>query len=346
MPCGVYRRTRSGTSIYPQHPVHRIVHDIASPLQTSMELWETVVASLQQWGNAYLRPTRDASGSITGLVYMRPDRMDVHLDRKTGHRYYGYHEPDGTVTPYTDYDILHIPGLGFDGIRGYSPVELLRESIGAGLAAEEYQARFFGNNMVPPHYLAFPGTLGPKARENLIRWYKQNFGGLANAHKLGVVEQGGEIKTVPINHRDIQFLELRKFQLEDIARIYGTPLHLIQSLDRATFNNIEHLSIMFVTHTIRPLAVRIEQRVNAFLFREQDAGKYFVRFNLAGLLRGDAASRAEYHSKMISSALETPNEGRAKEDLPPLPGGDRLYIQGAMVPLPDAAPPKKEAKNA
>jgi len=333
VPCGIHRRLDRGNEPAPEHPVHSVIHASASPNQTAYEFWESCSLSLSQWGNFYAIPKWNARNQLTALEYKRPDRMDVSLDGETGRRLYAFREDNGSVTPYTDWDVFHVPGLGFDGIKGYSPVQILRENLGEGLAAEEYGSRFFSNNATPPHYLSTPGKLGDPARANLNDWFQQQHGGLGRSHKLGILKQGIEIKTVPINHRDIQFLELRKFKLEDIARIYGVPLHMIHHLDKMTFNNVEHLAILWVTGRMAPLARRIEQRIDFQLLGDRERRQYFSKFNLNALMRGDSASRAEYHSKMVASAQETPNEGREKEDRPPMEGGDKLYIQGAMVPL-------------
>jgi HK97 family phage portal protein len=177
--------------------------------------------------------------------------------------------------------------------------------------------------------------LSDKAQANLLKSWNELHKGLRGSHTMGVLEEGMEIATIPVNHRDLQFLELRKFQLEEIARIYRVPLHLIQSLDRATNNNIEHQAIDFVMHTIRPWCVRIERRLNKCLFGPREGQRYFAEFNLDSLLRGDAASRAAFYSGLRNIGAITANEIRAKENMNPHPNpaADELYVQGAMVPL-------------
>jgi HK97 family phage portal protein len=335
LPLNVLRRDGDSTQVDQTHELYDVLHNSPNEELTSFEFWEMEMAKLCTWGNSYSRLEMVGPKKIVEALHpLRPDYVQVKRDAETRVRYYEYREPGfGAPEILMDDQVLHIPGLGYDGLKGYSPIELMRRPIEMAIAAETYGARFFKNNAVPPAYISFPAGVGQKALEDWAEWFKRKFGGVRNAHKLGVIDSGGEIKTVPINHRDIQFLELRKFQLEEIARIYRVPLHLIQSLERSTNNNIEHQGIDFAMHTIRPWLVRIEKRLNKALFGPRERQIYFAEFNMDALLRGDAASRAEYYSKMIGSAAMKPNEARRKENLPPVEGGDRLYIQGAMIPV-------------
>lgn len=335
LPKHVIIREGEKKTIDRNHDVYGLLHDSPNDEQTSFEFWESEMAKLCTWGNSYSKLELVGERKVVeSIKALNPAYMTVARDTETKLRFYSYQEPGwGKPETWLEDEILHIPGLGYDGLKGYSPIELMRRPIEMARAAEEYGARFFLNNATPPQYISFPNALSDKARENLFDWFMSKFGGLKNSHKLGILDNGGEIKTVPINHRDIQFLELRKFQLEEIARIYRVPLHLIQSLERSTNNNIEHQGIDFAMHTIRPWLVRIEQRLNKALFGPREKNRWFVEFNMDGLLRGDATSRAEFYAKMIANAAMTPNEARAKENLDALPGGDQLFIQGAMVPV-------------
>jgi len=338
LPFNVYRRLpEGGKRVATEHPVHYLIHDSPNEELTAYEFWETLMLHVLTWGNAYARVLTGARDVVTALIPIPPDRVEVRRDLDTGVRYYRISEPGKDPEILFDDQILHIPGLGYDGLRGYSPIEMQRQAVGLALAAEEYGARFFGNNAAPPMYLHSTQQLTDKSKENLMQWFSRKFGGVSNSHKLGILDNGVEIKTVPINHRDIQFLELRKFQIEEIARIFRVPLHLIQNLDRSTHNNIENQSIDFAMHTIRPWLVRIEKRVNKALFGPRESGTYFAEFVMEGLLRGDAKSRAEFYTAMRNAGIMTANEIREKENLNPLPGGDELFIQGAMVPVSQAA---------
>lgn len=335
LPLNVIRRDGDSKQVDTGHDLYNLLHNSPNDELTSFEFWEMEMAKLCTWGNSYSKLELVGPKKIVeSITPLRPDFMIVERDPETKIRRYVYQENGwGKPEVWLDEEILHIPGLGFDGLKGYSPVELMRRPIEMARAAEEYGARFFQNNATPPAYISIPVGIGPKAKEDMLDWFTKKFGGLSRSHKLGVLDNGAEIKTVPVNHRDIQFLELRKFQLEEIARIYRVPLHLIQSLDRSTNNNIEHQGIDFAMHTIRPWLVRIEKRINKALFGPKERKTWFAEFNMEGLLRGDAASRAEFCSKMIASGSMKPNEWRALENMNPVEGGDRLFIQGAMVPI-------------
>lgn len=338
LPLHVYRRGSDGSrDIAREHDVYGLIHDAPNEEQTSFEFWETEMARLCTYGNSYSRLQLEGERrKVTAILPLRPEWMTVGRSPDTGIRFYRYQEPGKEAQTYLDDEILHVPGLAFDGLRGYSPIELNRRSIEMSRAAEEYGARFFLNNATPPQYISSPHALTPESKDALLGWFMRKFGGLTGAHRLGILDNGAEIKTVPINHRDIQFLELRKFQLEEIARIYRVPLHLIQSLDRSTNNNIEHQAIDFAVHTIRPWLRRIEARLNKALFGPRERSQFYCEFNMDGLLRGDAASRAAYYTQLRNAGIITANEIRAKENMNPIQGGDELLVQGAMIPVSQA----------
>lgn len=335
LPFGVFRRLGEGQGKEPAptYPIHGLLHDGPNERQTAPEFWgDYVTGALNMWGNAYALPERDAKGQVVQLWPLRPDRMEVKLDLETGLRAYVYTDLKSNRTPYIEGDLFHVSGYGADGVKGYSPVELLRNTVGHGIAAAQYGERFFSNNALPERWLEHPGHLSDKALENLKDWFQKRFLGVQKAHRLAILEGGMSIKHIPVNHRDLQFLELLKLNLEDIARIYRVPLHILGHLDKMSFNNVEQLHISFATHTIRPIAVRIEKRVNHDLINQR---RFFAEFNLEGLKRGDAEARAKLYSSMFQNASMTPQEIRARESMNPHPNpaADELYVQGATVPL-------------
>jgi len=233
--------------------------------------------------------------------------------------------------------LLHIPGLGFDGLVGYSPIAMARNAIGMALATEEYGAKFFANGASPGGVLEHPGTLKDpkKVRESWNAVYE----GSGNAHRVAVLEEGMKFQSIGIPPDQAQFLETRKFQTEEICRIFRVPPHLVASLDRATFSNIEHQSISFVVHTIRPWLVRIEQSINRALFLESEKADYFTEFVVEGLLRGDYVSRMQGYATARQNGWMSANDIRTLENLDRIPeelGGDLYLINGAMTKLQDA----------
>jgi len=254
LPCQVYRREEDGRRIDREHSLYRILHDAPNDDMTAFEFWELAAKHLCTYGNFFARIYMDQRATVTELRPIPPSMVSVSRDSQTGVMVYTVRS-GGNAEVYTASDILHIPGLGYDGVEhliGFSPVEYCRQSMVLASDAESYGANFFANNATPPAYVSIPQALNDEGFMRLEKWFKGKFGGVKNAGKLGILDQGGEIKTVPINHRDMQFLELRKYQVEEIARIYRVPLHLIQSLDRATNNNIEQQALDFVQNTIRP----------------------------------------------------------------------------------------------
>ena len=334
LPIGVYRRTRDGRELDRNHALYYLLHDSPNPDMSAFEFWELAAKSLCLQGNFYARIVTNQRGDVTRLIPLSSNSMRVTRDPETGVLVYTY---GGEV--YTASDILHVPGLGYDGeenLIGYSPVSYMAQSLGMTQDAESYGSNFFKNNATPPAYMTVPQALSNEARKNLQTWLLDNFGGVKNAGKIGVLEQGAEIKTVAINHRDMQFLELRQYQKADICSIFRVPPHMIQDLTRSTNNNIEHQGIDFATHTIRPWLTRLEKRINMQLFGPREAASYYAEFNMDALLRGDAASRATFYSSMRNIGVLSANEIRAKENMNPYAGGESYLVQGAMVPVDQA----------
>jgi HK97 family phage portal protein len=240
------------------------------------------------------------------------------------------------VTFFRD-EILHVPGLGFDGLIGYSPIAMAKNAIGIAMATEEFGASFFSNGASPGGILEHPGTLKDpsKVRES----WNQLFQGSGKANRVAVLEEGMTYRPIGIPPNEAQFLETRKFQTEEICRIYRVPPHLVADLDKATFSNIEHQSISFVVHTIRPWLVRLEQAMNLQLLSEADRKRFFTEFNADGLLRGDYQSRMSGYATARQNGWMSANDIRRLENLNLIPaeeGGDLYLINGNMTKLKDA----------
>ncbi|RKJ19868.1 phage portal protein, partial [Butyricicoccus sp. 1XD8-22] len=232
-------------------------------------------------GNAYAQIIRDGRGNVLSLYPLLPDRMVV--DRtSTGELFYEYRKDTGSVILRRE-EVLHIPGLGFDGLVGYSPIAMAKNAIGMALATEEYGAKFFANGANPGGVLEHPGVVKDpsKIRESWNAVYQ----GSSNAHRIAVLEEGMKFQSIGIPPEQAQFLETRKFQTEEICRIFRVPPHLVANLDKATFSNIEHQSISFIDNTIMPWVTRIEQSMKKALLSEADKKEYFIKFNLNGRLR-------------------------------------------------------------
>jgi HK97 family phage portal protein len=226
------------------------------------------------------------------------------------------------------YEILHIPALSTNGYSGISPVRAHMHSIGLGMAATEFGATFFGNGSNLAGVLEHPGKISDEAIDRLREQWHSKYGGVDNSHKTAVLADGIKYNRIGVPPNEAQFLETRQFQIEDIARIYNVPPHKIKHLHRSTYNNIEQQNIEFAQDTIRPWVKKIEEELDRKLFRTDERGKYFTRFNIDGLLRGDYKTRMEGHYRMFQMGAINPDEIRKLEGMPPRPDGkgDQYYV--------------------
>ena len=286
-----------------------------------------------------------------------PDKMKVDRDEKNRliYIYSRYDEANPNLKQQGDIvlkaeDVLHIPGLGYDGLVGYSPIALAKNAIGISIACEDYGASFFGNNANPSGVLEHPGVI--KNPDKLRDAWHRAYGG-RNAHKVAVLEEGVKFTPISIPNNEAQFLETRKFQIEEIARMYRVPLHMIGDLDHATFSNVEHLSLDFVKYSLDPWIVRWEQSLQKALLSDSEKGQYFVKFNVDGLLRGDYASRMQGYATARQNGWMSANDIREKEDMNMLSdeeGGNLYLVNGSFTKLADAGAfanqnPEKEEKT-
>jgi len=272
---------------------------------------------------------------------LMPNKMSVDRD-ENGKLYYTYQRSQdegkeaGTVTLSTR-DVLHIPGLGFDGLVGYSPIAMAKNAIGLAIATEEYGAKFFANGAAPSGVLEHPGTIKDPAR--LRENWNSTFGGSANSGKVAVLEEGMKYTPISISPEQAQFLETRKFQINEIARIFRVPPHMVGDLEKSSFSNIEQQSLEFVKYTLDPWIIRWEQSLNRALLNVDEKKTYFFKFNVEGLLRGDYQSRMNGYAIARQNGWMSANDIRELENLDKISaedGGDLYLVNGNMLPLKDA----------
>ena len=342
LPLSVYEAEKGGNKKALDHPLYRLLHDEPNSEMTSFVFREVMLAHLLLYGNSYSQIIRSGKNSVVGLYPLLPDHMDVDRDSK-GNLTYTYTTSDGKTVSIKPRDILHIPGLGFDGVMGYSPIALEKNAIGLGIASEEYGSKFFSNGARPSGILTHPNTVkNPKA---LRESWNSAYGGSANSNRVAILEEGMKFEPIAIPNNEAQFLETRKFQVDEICRIFRVPPHLVCDLEHATFSNIEHMSIDFAVHTIRPWLVRIEQAMNRALFPEQEKGRFFVQFNIDGLMRGDYKSRMEGYAIARQNGWMSANDIRELENQNPIPaseGGDAYLVNGNMISISTAMKQKLE----
>lgn len=344
LPVHLYQYVDSGSKQKAlEHPLYRLLHDEPNPEMTSFVFRETLMTHLLLWGNAYAQIIRNGKGQVVALYPLMPNRMSVDRDDK-GHLFYQYQMQDsdaptaksGTVI-LKPADVLHVPGLGFDGLVGYSPIAMAKNAIGLSIATEEYGAKFFANGATPSGILEYPGTV--KNPEAIRESWNAGFGGSSNAHKVAVLEEGMKYTPIAISPNEAQFLETRKFQIDEIARIFRVPPHMVGDLEKSSFSNIEQQSLEFVKYTLEPWIVRWEQSLNRALLTETEKAAYFVKFNVDGLLRGDYQSRMNGYATARQNGWMSANDIRELENLDLIPdelGGNLYLINGNMTKLQDA----------
>lgn len=332
LPLHLYIKKKDAHEYATEHPLYSCLYETPNEEMTSFEFRETMMTSLLLYGNAYARIIK-RKGKVTELWYLKPDLMTVERDTATKRIKYTYADDITNETiVYRPEQIFHIKGLSTDGVKGLSPIAQAREAIGLSLATEEYGAKFFGNGARPGGVLEHPGIL--KDPEKLRESWNKVYQGAKNSHKVAVLEEGMKYHAIGIAPEDAQFLETRKYQLNEICRIFRVPPHLVGDLERATFSNIEHQSIEFVQHTIRPWLVRWEQEISRSLLDEGERLLYYVKFNVDGLLRGDYKSRMEGYAIGRQNGWLSVNDIRRLEDMSPIPkekGGDDYLVNGNMT---------------
>ena len=345
LPLHVYEyQDDGGKKLVHDHPLYYLLHDEPNPEMTSFVFRETLMSHLLIWGNAYAQIIRDGAGRVLGLYPLLPDKMDVQRDDR-GNIYYVYSRNSDENPMFKEYgdirlkaeDVLHIPGLGFDGLIGYSPIAMAKNAVGMTLACEEYGASFFANGANPGGVLEHPGVLKDpsKVRESWNSVYL----GVNNAHKIAVLEEGMKYQQIGIPPEEAQFLETRKFQINEIARLYRIPPHMVGDLDKSSFSNIEQQSLEFVKYTLDPWVIRWEQSLQRSLLLPGEKGKYFIKLNVDGLLRGDYQSRMNGYAVGRQNGWFSANDIREMENMNPIPdeqGGNLYLINGAMTKLEDA----------
>jgi HK97 family phage portal protein len=338
LPLFLYERTESkGKQKAIDHPLYTLLHNSPNPEMNSFTFRETLMAHLITWGNAFALIDWEDYTTIKAIWPMRPDM--VMVNREEGKIIYRYTVPrEGRSIILPAYRVLHIPGLGFDGLVGYSPITMAREAIGLMMATEEFGARFFGNGAQPGLVIKHPGTLKKESRDNLQTSWNDAHKGLSNSHKAAILEEGMSIEKIGIPPEDAQFLETRKFQRGEIASFFHIPPHMIGDLEKATFSNIEQQSLEFVMYTMRPWLVRWEQSINMKLLNPLERN-YFAEFLVDGLLRGDFVSRTAGYWQAIQGGWLSPNEVRELENKNPRKGGDD-YLQPVNMVVSGQSPAK------
>ena len=349
IPLNLYKRTKRGKTKLTENNLYNLLHSQSNEELTSFSWREIVMAHVLLWGNHYSQILRDGYNRVKSLHPLLPERMKPERikDREStryNKKQYIYQPLSGRKVILQPNEILHIPGLSFDGLVGKSPLGWYREQIGLGLAMEEYSSRFFSGGLSAGGIFTTPKSLKQPTYDRLKQELKEKYTGLNKAFKTMVLEEDLKFSQVSVNPNDAQLLESKKFQLEEVARLFRVPLFMLQNVDRATFSNIEHLDIAFVVHTIRPWLVRIEQSLNMQLLSAKEKKNLFFEFVVDGLLRGDITARFNAYTQGIQNGIYSPNDILELENRNTYEGGDKHFIQFNMQPVEGINKPIKTTK--
>jgi HK97 family phage portal protein len=344
IPLAMLRRNAAGKELADQHPMYSALHDAPSDEMTAMGFRETLTSHCVLQGNAYAHILRrSGTGTAIELHPLLPQQVTPDREKK-GQKRLIYIVKDGnspektyTVQKGKPHDILHIRGLGADGIRGYSVITMARQSVGTALSAERNVARFYANGGRVPYLLEMAQKFKTDADFDKFRtdWEKT----YSEPHRAPILENGITYKQIGLNHADAQLLETRQFTIPEICRWFSVSPHLVGDLSRATFSNIEQLALEFVKMTLASWLTRWEQELwRCVLTPEEKTQGYFFKHNVNALLRGDFQSRMAGYSTMLQNGIASVNEVRDLEDWNPISGGDDHHIQLNMQTLPGGVP--------
>jgi len=316
------------------HATYLTLHDAANPYMISKVFRETLMAHVLTWGNGFAEKVKNRAGEVVQLWPIAPDKVTPMWE---GGQIIYRIRVDNQDKYFTRDKILHIAGLGYDGLMGYSVVSMARKSIALGMAMETFGSNYFGHGTHPGVIVSHPGQLGKDSYENLKKNLTEAYSGLGQSHRLMLLEDGLKLESVTIPPEDSQFLQSRQFQVPEIARWFNLPPHKLKDLSRSSFSNIESEQRSFYTDTLLPWLVTLEQNFNYQLLSEADRQrKYYFKHNAEGILRADAAGRGEFYSKMFNIGAYSINEIRALEDKDPVEGGDVHLVPLHMTTLENA----------
>lgn len=349
IPCSVYERTGTNSrKLASDTPQHALVHTAPNAYQTPFVFKQMMGAQCSMWGNFFAPVIRSKGGDPLELAPVQARDVTVNFDVATRRKRV---KVGGMLLD--DAEVIHIPALGWDGLVGLSPIAQARNAIGNALAADEFMRNFVENGTKLAGVLEHPGTLGEDALKHLRDSWTSIYAGSLNAGKVAILEEAMKFKELTMPLEDAQFIESRKFSVTDIARIFRVPPHMIGDLEKATFSNIEHQSIEFVTHTLMPWLVRIEEEFNRKLFTAAERSRFYVKFNVDALQRGDMKTRFEAYRIGREASFMCPDDIRALEDMDPIPDGKGAgFIEplnfkplGSVTPPPAAKPDNGATKQ-
>lgn len=335
LPLELRARDGRGTRSATEHPLYALLHDLPNPEMTDFEMRSTLQGHLASWGNGYAQKIPDNAGRWIELWPLVPNRMTV-MRAPDRSKVFQYIESDGNKRIFMAWEIMHIRGLSGDGLMGYSPITEARRTFERKLAMEEFEEAFYENGAQPGTVLKHPKVLSDKAYARLLESWEARHKGPQNANKFAILEEGLDVASLGVPQSDAQFLESQKLTRSEIAGLFRVPSHMINDLDRATFSNIEHLSMEFVIDTLMPWLVAWEKAIGRDLLTPAERTRFYAKHKLQARLRGDNSSRSQFYSAGLQWGYFSVNDVRELEDLNPIPNGDTYFVPLNMVPIAQA----------
>ena len=328
LPVSVYSKQANGDKLEDsKSPIYNLVKFKPNYYQNKITFFEFIMLSICTEGNSYVQIVRNNSGTPVQLICLSPSNVTVVVNNNE----LFYQIDGGSVLDSSD--VLHFKTITDDGVTGLSPIDQCAKALNWGVSLEEFGSTFFSNGAKPSSILQTDRALSDTALQRLKTSFNNNYGKLKNSNSTIVLEEGLTFKPISISPEQAQFLSSRQFSIEEVARIFNVPPHMLKDLSKSSFNNIEMQSQEFVTYTLMPYITRIEQEMNLKLFRTNELGKTFIEFNVNGLLRGDVKSRTEAYKTAITNGYMSINEVRQKENLNSIEGGDKHFMQMNMTTI-------------
>lgn len=333
LPLHMYKSVGKESQVADSHYLYSLTHDEPNAWMTDFDFKQLVMVHLLLRGNSLWIKTGLGDGVTRELIPIHPDFVrEIKQDEKL-RLFYDIQRPGTTeVDSIPSERIVHFRGMSFNGFSGLNPIQYAREMIGLAIATERHGAKLFANGARLGGILQHPGKISKQAADRLIESFNSVHGGVENSHKTALIEEGMKWEKITMTAEDAQFLESRKFQRSEIAGIFRVPSHMINDLEKATFSNVEHLDLAFVKHSLTPWLVSIEKTLKKSLLTPQEKKKYYWKFKVEGLLRGDIKSRYEAFSKAVGGPWMLINEARAVEDMNMVEGGEKLLQPLNMLP--------------
>tara|TARA_R110000744_G_scaffold278092_2_gene390380 strand:- start:9243 stop:10475 length:1233 start_codon:yes stop_codon:yes gene_type:complete len=311
-----------------EHPLYHLLHHKPNAYMTAYVFINKIMTDLCTVGNSYVQIDRNGAGRPTQLIPIDAKDMTVKQYDDT---YYYMNSKTGET--YDDYDLLHFKGVSRDGLIGLSPIDTCASAISWGMGLEVYGNSYFKNGAKVSGVLQTDRALSTEAIDRLRNSFEYNYSKIGDANKTLILEEGLKFNTISLSNEASQFLSSRTFSVEEIARIFNIPPHLLRDLSKSSFSNITEQSREFVQITLMPYMVMMEQELNCKLFKQSEFGKLYFEFNVNALLRGNPTERAEYYKTMLNIGAMTINEIRQKENLNSIDNGDKVFMQLNMTTL-------------